>query len=44
MNDSPVDLAELVTDGRLRPQPPDPAALAKVLEAADEDLRAAAEI
>ena len=41
MSIAPVDLADLVADGRLRPQPPDLAALARVLDAARGDLAAA---
>lgn len=39
-----VDLGELVTDGRLRPQPADPVALRAVLDAAGDDLVAAAAV
>jgi hypothetical protein len=41
MSDPPVDVADLVADGRLRPQPPDLVALARVLDAARGDLAAA---
>lgn len=39
-----VDLGDLVADGRLRPQAVDPAALLAVLDAAREDLVAAAAV
>lgn len=40
MTESPVDLDELIADGRLRPQPPDAVALRAMLAAARADVAA----